>query len=141
MLKAVVAALTIFAATTGFSRNTELDCLARNVYHEARGASELDQRAVAHVTVNRTQVRGFPNTVCGVVNAPGAFTWVPRRPPIRELAAWRTSIQVSEAALSPNSSDPTRGATYFWNSRLSPRWARSFTVTLRTTHHAYAKGT
>lgn len=45
----------------------QLDCLATNIYHEARGESDLGKLAVAHVTVNRVKSRRFPNTVCDVV--------------------------------------------------------------------------
>jgi spore germination cell wall hydrolase CwlJ-like protein len=45
----------------------QLDCLATNIYHEARGESDMGKLAVAHVTVNRVKSRKFPNTVCDVV--------------------------------------------------------------------------
>lgn len=46
----------------------EIDCLARNVYYEARGESWDGQLAVAMVTLNRVESENFPNSVCGVVN-------------------------------------------------------------------------
>ena len=46
----------------------EIDCLARNVYYEARGESQQGQLAVAQVTLNRVESDQFPNTICGVVN-------------------------------------------------------------------------
>ena len=46
----------------------EIDCLARNIYYEARGESEKGQLAVAQVTLNRVESSMFPNTICGVVN-------------------------------------------------------------------------
>lgn len=45
----------------------ELQCLAKNIYHEARGESKAGKLAVAHVTLNRVHSSKFPNTVCGVV--------------------------------------------------------------------------
>ena len=45
----------------------ELHCLAKNVYHEARGESKAGKLAVAHVTLNRVHSDEFPDTVCGVV--------------------------------------------------------------------------
>lgn len=46
----------------------EIDCLARNIYYEARGESREGQLAVAQVTLNRVESDLFPNTICGVVN-------------------------------------------------------------------------
>ena len=46
----------------------QLDCLARNVYYEARGESYEGQLAVALVTLNRVENGLFPNSICGVVN-------------------------------------------------------------------------
>jgi len=45
----------------------ELDCLAKNIYHEARGESLQGKKAVANVTLNRVHSNLFPDTVCGVV--------------------------------------------------------------------------
>lgn len=45
----------------------ELQCLAKNIYHEARGESRQGKLAVANVTLNRVHSDRFPDTVCGVV--------------------------------------------------------------------------
>ena len=45
----------------------ELECLAKNIYHEARGESREGKVAVANVTLNRVHSARFPDTVCGVV--------------------------------------------------------------------------
>lgn len=54
---------------------TELECLALNIYHEARSESLLGQQLVAQVTINRAQHNGFPDTVCGVVRQAKQFSW------------------------------------------------------------------
>jgi hypothetical protein len=51
----------------GAPLTSELDCLASNVYWEARAEPRLGQIAVAAVTLNRVADPGFPDTVCGVV--------------------------------------------------------------------------
>ena len=45
----------------------EIECLALNIYHEARGEPTRGRYAVAWVTVNRMQASQFPDTVCEVV--------------------------------------------------------------------------
>lgn len=47
--------------------NREVECLAKNIYHEARGEPTSGRYAVAWVTMNRVHSDEFPNTTCGVV--------------------------------------------------------------------------
>ena len=56
----------------------QIECLASNVYHEARSESMAGQLAVALVTNNRKNDIRFPNTYCDVV----------KEGPIRE--SWKT---------------------------------------------------
>lgn len=46
----------------------ELDCMARNVFFEARGENANGKMMVATVVLERTMSPHFPGTVCGVVN-------------------------------------------------------------------------
>lgn len=55
--------------------DAELDCLAKNIYHEARGESREGKLAVAHVTMNRVHSNRFPDTVCGVVHQAVYSKW------------------------------------------------------------------
>lgn len=43
------------------------DCLAAAIYYEAANESELGQRAVAQVVLNRVRHPAYPSSVCGVV--------------------------------------------------------------------------
>src|SRR5258706_5652330 len=56
------------AWTLAQRRGNDLQCLAENVYFEARGEPLEGQYAVAEVTLNRTRSEHFPHTVCGVVH-------------------------------------------------------------------------
>lgn len=46
----------------------QIECLADNIYHEARGESVSGQTAVGFVTMNRTQSSLFPDDVCSVTS-------------------------------------------------------------------------
>lgn len=46
---------------------TQVDCLANNVYFEAGNQSLDGKKAVALVTMNRVSSSKFPSTICGVV--------------------------------------------------------------------------
>ena len=51
------------------------NCLALNIYHEARGERVEGQIAVAHVTMNRVNHEKWPSTICEVVYQPKQFSW------------------------------------------------------------------
>lgn len=55
--------------------DAEINCLALNIYHEARGESAAGQEAVARVTMARRNHPSYPGTVCGVVWQPRQFSW------------------------------------------------------------------
>jgi len=46
---------------------SEIECLAQNIYHEARSESTAGRMAVALVTLNRVNDKRFPDSICGVV--------------------------------------------------------------------------
>jgi spore germination cell wall hydrolase CwlJ-like protein len=52
---------------TAEMRQKQLDCLARNIYHEAGGEPFEGKVAVAQVTINRTENGAFPSDICQVV--------------------------------------------------------------------------
>ena len=51
------------------------ECLAMNIYHEARGERMEGQIAVAQVTLNRAAHEEWPSTICDVVYQPKQFSW------------------------------------------------------------------
>ncbi len=93
-----------------------LHCLALNVYWEARSGSPEDQRAVAHVTLNRVASPDFPGSVCAVVRQGGEardrcqFSWrcdgKPDRPENPE--AWRKAMGAPGAGRCAFGSDGRR---------------------------------
>ncbi len=117
-----------FGATTF---DGALDCLALNVYWEARAEPRLGQFAVAAVTLNRVADPGFPDTVCAVVRQGEErgrnlcqFSWHcdgqddrPRNP-----VAWRHSLAVARLALGGQLPDPTNGALWFHSDQVHPDW-------------------
>ena len=46
----------------------ELECMAKNIYFEARNEATVGQLAVGQTVINRVQSSRFPNTICGVVH-------------------------------------------------------------------------
>lgn len=50
-------------------------CLAKNIYHEARGEDLLGRLAIAQVTYNRVRNAHYKNDICGVVMQRAQFSW------------------------------------------------------------------
>ncbi|WP_419584734.1 cell wall hydrolase, partial [Thiolapillus sp.] len=77
----------------------DIECLAQNIYHEARGEPVAGQVAVAYVVLNRVarQIRG--TDVCEVVWAPHQFSWTRHPTPIRDGQAWRQAWQIATLVL------------------------------------------
>ncbi len=113
----------------------ELTCLARNIYHEARGESRSGQLAVAQVTLNRVASNLFPDSVCDVVyekrwdprrrRLVGAFSWT-ELPPGSNLdeSAWEDAWEVSKAALAGESDERLNQALFYHARSIRPRWAK-----------------
>ncbi len=115
---------------------SELDCLALNIYWEARSEPRLGQIAVAAVTLNRVADPGFPDTVCGVVRQGEErgrnlcqFSWhcdgLDDRP--RNLAAWEHAQRLARLALAGQLPDPTGGALWFHSDQVHPDWTADMT--------------
>ncbi len=117
-------------------RLTDLGCLARNVYHEARGESFVGQRAVAEVTLNRVASKLFPGTVCDVVyemrwdskrkRNVGAFSWTELDSVERPSgSAWQLAVDAAQSVYDREHAPVVHGALFYHANRISPRWAKT----------------
>lgn len=103
----------------------ELECLALNVYHEARGERVEGQIAVAQVTINRVNHHKFPGTICEVVYQPKQFSWthlIKDHTP-KETKAYENAMVIARDVMIGNVDDPTHGAVYYHASYVNPNWA------------------
>lgn len=70
---ALVCSLSLEPVTPWEPEPAEVDALARTLYGECRGCSELQQRAVAWTIFNRVDSSAFPNSLIEVVSQPYQF--------------------------------------------------------------------
>lgn len=99
---------------------TEFNCLAQNVYYEARNQPTEGQIAVADVTLNRVEDERWPDTICGVVEQRNQFSWVGNVSEKPRGKAWR---RAQEVALHSLVSSDRISATHFHATYVSPEWA------------------
>lgn len=110
----------------------QIECLALNIYWEAKSEPLLGQIAVAAVTLNRVNHPGFPRTICGVVQQGDErrrhqchFSWWcdGKDDTPRERDAWRHALALAAAAVFTGVPDPTRGALWYHANYVRPYWA------------------
>ncbi len=123
------------------------ECLARALYHEARGESIEGQFAVAEVILNRVDSPIFPSSVCGVVNqgASGAangrcqFSFACDGNPLtmREVEARALARRIAHLMYAGAPRTLTSGATHFHTTQVAPRWSRVFDRVARIGAHVF----
>jgi N-acetylmuramoyl-L-alanine amidase len=102
-----------------------ITCLARNIYHEARGEPLDGQYAVAEVTMNRKASPFYPKTVCEVVYQREAFSWTglgPLEAPGGQ--AWLRAQKVAEEVYYQRRPATMHGVTHFHATYVKPDWAQ-----------------
>lgn len=103
-----------------FLAPAEFNCLAENVYYEARNQPIEGQLAVADVTLNRVEDDRWPDTICGVVKQRRQFSWVGNVHERPRGKAWRRAQEVALHSLTSPDRIP---ATHFHATYVSPGWA------------------
>lgn len=127
----IALSLSTAAVAGGCDASDELQALALNIYHEARGESEEGMRMVGEVTINRVSSSYYPDTICDVVYQRGQFSWVKKKNKTpKEQDAWKKALEIAKELLEENVASYPHLATHFINkhdmSHL-PRWVRKFT--------------
>jgi spore germination cell wall hydrolase CwlJ-like protein len=123
-------------AKVAHQRSTDLQCLAENVYFEARGEPLDGQYAVAEVTLNRSHSRYFPKTVCGVVHEAhwdpirkryvAHFSWTELGPMYpQDTAAWKQAMAVATATYDDTHQPIVPGALFYHSTEVLPVWAKT----------------
>lgn len=141
------------ASSEDFYEN--LNCMALNIYHEARSESQIGQFAVAYVTLNRVLDSRYPNSICDVVyqaNRDSAgrikmhqcqFSWYcdGKSDKARDKQKWVQSIINANFVMNNYSikNDPTNGSTMYHAVYVNPSWSKDYQHTVRIGLHLFYK--
>ena len=142
----------------------QAQCLAQNIFYEARSEDISGQFAVASVTLNRANDPRYPNTVCGVVKQSAisiidkkpvcAFTWYCENRKTGKTIAFtnkdgsinekiveqfKLASMVAILTLNGEVDDNTKGATHFHNPQARPSWAATMIKTATIGNHTFYK--
>jgi spore germination cell wall hydrolase CwlJ-like protein len=159
MKQYIAAAMLFFVASPAPAQNFELEklfpqvqCMALNIYYEARGSNLADQAAVADVVMNRVQDTRYPNTICKVVkqglqNADGSmkrnkcqFSWYcdgkHDRP--QDQDRWVEAQGIAWNMVEENKfRGITEGSTHYHATYVEPRWAKTLQLVGRIGAHIF----
>ena len=131
-MRVCVALLTLLLSysVSAETLDTETECLALNIYHEARNQDIQGQIAVGLVTLNRVKQNGWPSTICGVVWQPYQFSWThdgkPDRPYNKE--AWKKIVTLAKLLVTHTYPDFTHGSNHYHARYIKPpKWTSRFT--------------
>ncbi len=126
-------------------RQREVECLARNMYFEARGESTAGQLAVGQVTINRTKNEHYPNTICGVVAQRSQFSWkwdgrpdVISQPKVYSQIEAMAEVLYDDYYIEDKFPDIVDGATHFHTAAVNPQW-KGKTLVVRIGNHNFYK--
>ena len=129
------------------AEQTQIDCLAENMYFEARGESQEGQTAVAHVTMNRARSGLFPASVCGVVyesnNRGCQFSWTcdGHSDRIRDRETFTRIEELAKQMFLNTPPDNTGNALFYHANYVNPRWSRAFDRTVQIGAHIFYAST
>ena len=109
----------------------DIQCLAMNIYHEARGEPRAGQYAVAEVTLNRALSGEFPDNICAVVHQKhwhpqrkemtSAFSWTALEVNTDlSSAAWQQARQIAGEVLNPERTPTLYGALFYHSIDVKP---------------------
>ena len=131
----------------------EIECLADNIYHEARSESTAGRMAVALVTLNRVKDKRFPNTICGVVKQtkyyPSGridlhscqFSWYCDGKPdtIKDEKCYKDILLIAEVMFTYETEDFTEGSLWYHSPKVKPKWSMVYTKVVKIDNHIFYK--
>ena len=120
-----------------------LTCLAVALFFETRGEPREGMEAVANGIINRVEDSRYPDTVCGVVNEPYAFSYThdglsddpTRHTGHQDKIAWVQAQEVAKDALQGNLLGIT--STHYHATNVLPFWAKHYIMDTRVGNHLF----
>ena len=150
---------TLFLTAKLLTGTPEAECLALNMYFEARNQNIAGLLAVTNVVYNRVRDKRYPNTVCEVVQqAPTRLSWKNNgvRYPIKnkcqfswycdgksdtptDIESYNSILLLANKIIKGKVKylDITDGATHYHADYVLPSWASTKTKTVEIDDHIF----
>jgi N-acetylmuramoyl-L-alanine amidase len=122
----------------------ELECLAQNIFFEARGEPHKGKIAVGWVTINRVNHKNYPNSICGVVHQRNKYTcqfsWTCNKSKVKLIPEQlELSRKIAYDVYQKEVNDYSKGAIYFHNHTVEPVWKDEKILTVSIGNHKFYK--
>lgn len=101
--------------------STQINCIAKNAYHEARGEGEKGMLGTIFVVLNRTKDSRFPSTPCKVIAQPNQFVWYGKGKTVKEPELYDKAKHLVQEVLDGKHKDFTKGSIYFNAHHKAPK--------------------
>lgn len=101
--------------------DSELECMAKAIHHEAANQPLKGQLAVGQVIRNRSRSGRFPKSFCAVVNQPGQF-FSTAKYTVGDSKRWQTALAVARLAMQESTPQVAPGALFFHADYSRPSW-------------------
>jgi spore germination cell wall hydrolase CwlJ-like protein len=141
MLKIVILALLLTTKAHANSVTSDISCLAKNIYFEARNQSHEGQKAVAFVTLNRVRSPLYPSTICEVVQEYKQFSWThdgkSNQPKDIKSFKIATALAIYVYNNYGQINDPTKGALMFHANYVRPYWRHDYKLSTVIGDHIF----
>ena len=117
----------------------EIRCLARAIYHEARGEPLEGQIAVAEVVIARSQDRRWRGDLCTTIRMPRQFSFVKNGhiPKIRDSKAAQVMMDLARNVVSGRLKSKAQGSLYYHATYVSPSWRHALERTAQIRSHIF----
>ena len=143
-----VIAVIISQSVIGQQVSRDINCLALNVYNEARGEPRKGKLAVAVVTLNRVASSLYPDSVCEVVYQKrwdylrkryvSAFSWTELdNTPSLNSKAWKEANQIAQEIYFDKDRPMLDQALFYHAEHIRPSWARTRTRVAKIGRHIF----
>jgi spore germination cell wall hydrolase CwlJ-like protein len=140
-----------------------IECMALNIYHEARNENEAGRKAVALVTMNRVKSDLFPDSICEVVYQARLSKWhlenTGKKVPIRNQcqfswycdgktdkiynhAKYEEARELAYEVIigyNTNMVDITNGSLWYHADYVNPKWAKDYERVAKIDTHIFYK--
>lgn len=161
MIKRALAVILCLCSYTVYGdEDSEIECLAKNIYFEARGENVTGQFAVAQVTLNRVESDKFPDSICGVVyQAKMRPSWkdptkiIPARyqcqfswycdgvsDEITDWPSYEKAMRVASISMYGRFEDVTNGALFYHRLDVDPHWNKNMVFKTKIGAHKFYAG-
>lgn len=133
--------ISLLISSYAVANDKEIDCLAKNIYYEARGEPETGQFLVGFVTLNRVRSNSWSNSFCSVIAERNQFEWYSTQSLNRKLnnEAFNKAKEIATVVYNSNGTDLSQYGYFFKRTDRESKFFNSLTKISKVGNHSFYK--